>query len=179
VPDDYEVARAGDVRVSLPPSWVWTELGTGTENVGDQLAPGDPQMAEALDNRLGTLPRSALLVALDEDDLDVTQFNTNVVVLALPDALPDESDDLRAAVTAELRANDASIVSASYLDSDEGPALRVRYTLRQAGVEVHYLQYWYTASDGVYTLSLSSDDLDDYVEVGDAMASSFELRLPD
>ena len=179
VPDDYVAARAGDVRVSLPPSWVWAELGEGTESVGDRLAPGDPQMAGELDNRLGMLPRSALLVGMDEDDLDLLQFNTNFILMALPDTLPDGSDELRAAVTAELEANEATISSASYLDSGEGPALRVRYSMRQAGVEVHSLQYWYLASDGAYTLSFSSDDLDDYVEVADAMASSFELRLPD
>jgi hypothetical protein len=40
-------------------------------------------------------------------------------------------------------------------------------------MELDVLQYSYTTLDGPYTLLLTSDDLDDYVEVADAIATSF------
>jgi hypothetical protein len=167
-------AQVGDARISLPPSWVWAGLDQGVENVGDRLAPDDPQLASDLDERVRTLPRSALLIGLDESDLDPRQFNTNVVLLALPGGSWQGAEEMRAGVAADLEANGASVSSASYLNSGEGPVLRVRYTMRLQGIEVDSLQYWYTTSSGRYTLSVSSDELDDYVAVADAMASSFD-----
>jgi hypothetical protein len=175
VPDDYEEVEIGDVSVSLPLSWVWVRLDQGVEGLGDQLAPDDPQLASDLDDRLRSLPRSALLIGYDEGDLQPPQFNTNVVVAELPDALPDRAEEMRAAIAAEVEGQGTSVASVSYLTSSEGPVLRVRYRLPLQGVELEGLQYWYTTPDGPYTLSFTSDDLDDYVEAADAMASSFDV----
>ena len=175
VPDEYEDVEIGDVSVSLPLSWVWVRLDQGVEGLGDQLAPDDPQLASDLDDRLRILPRSALLIGYDEGDLEPLQFNTNVVVGELPDALPDEVEEMRGAIAAGIGAQGTSVSSVSYLTSGEGPVLRVRYRLPLPGVEVEGLQYWYTTPDGPYTLSFTSDDLDDYVEAADAMASSFDV----
>jgi hypothetical protein len=175
VPDDYNDVEIGDVRVSLPPSWVSAGLDQGVDGLGARLAPDDPQLASDIDNRLRMLPRSALLIGYDVRDLQPQQFNTNVLVLELPDVLPDGADEKHAAIAAELEALDATVASVSYLTSAEGPVVRVRYQMRQQGIEVDFLQYWYSTSDGPYTLSVSSVRLDDYVEMADAMASSFDL----
>ena len=175
VPDDYVEATGGDVTVQLPDTWRWAELEGDAAGVGEQLAPDDPELAEDFDNRMRTLPRTAVLVGLDEDDLDVRQFNTNVVVLQLTPGLPDEPDAMRAVIERELGAQGADFDSVSYVDSAEGPALRVRYRMTLQGVEVGALQYWYSTSDGPYTLSVTSDDLDDHIETADAMAASLTL----
>lgn len=175
VPDDYVTVGLDDVRMSLPASWVWVSLEhPDVAGLGDHLAPDDPRLAADLDDRLRTLPRSTLLVGMDEGDLDPRQFNTNLIVLRLPDAMPDGAEDVRAAVAADLRAQHASVSSVSYLTGGDGPVLRVRYQMSQQGVEVDAVQYWYATSDAQYTLLLTSDSIDDYVEVADAVASSFD-----
>jgi hypothetical protein len=173
VPDDFEVARARGVRVSVPPTWVWAALGGDAGGVGDTLSPGDPTVARELDERLSTLPRSALLVAFDEDDLATRGFRTNIVLVQLP-SVPD-GDGMRTAVAAEMEALGADVESVSYLDSSEGRALRVRYSMRQQGVPVSSLQYWYAVGGDHYTLSFSSDAIEGYVAAVDAMASSFDV----
>ena len=175
VPDDYVDVEAGDVRLSLPPSWVSARLDQDLEGQGARLAPDDPQMASDIDERLRMLPRSALLIGFDAHDLEPRQFNTNALVLELPDALPDRPEDMHAALAAEIGALNARVSSVSYLTSAEGPVVRVRYRMWQQGIDVDFLQYWYVTSQGTYTLSVSSDELDDEVDVADAMASSLDI----
>lgn len=175
VPDDYVEVEAGDLRLSLPPSWVSARLDQDLTGQGARLAPDDAQMASDIDERLRMLPRSALLIGFDADDLDPRQFNTNALVMELPDALPDRAEDVRAALAAEMGALNARVSSVSYLSSAEGPVVRVRYRMWQQGIDVDFLQYWYVTPQGTYTLSVSSDDLDDEVEVADAMASSVDI----
>jgi hypothetical protein len=175
VPVDYQDVVIGDVSVRLPPSWVWARLDEGIEGLGTQLVPDDPTLAADVDNRLRGLPRSALLLGLDEGDLGRDQFNTNVLVLELPMVRVDGTDQMRAAIGAEMEASNAEVSSVSYLASEEGPAIRVRYRLRLGDDEVDFLQYWYDTPAGTYTVSFSSDDLVDYVQMADAIGSSFDV----
>jgi hypothetical protein len=68
--------------------------------------------------RLRGLPRSALLLGLDEGDLGPDQFNTNVVVLELPMVGVDGTDEMRAAIGAEMEASNAEVSSVSFSSDD-------------------------------------------------------------
>jgi hypothetical protein len=176
VPGDYRGASVDGLRLRLPPSWVWVGLNQDIEGVGEQLAPDDPALARDLVERMRGMPRSAVLAGFDKEDLNLEpgNYNTGFVLVKLGDDRPAGVDELRESVIGDFPTEGFEMSSVSYLASGEGPALRVRYRMSRQ-FDAEGLQYWYATSDGPYTLSFTSDDLDDYVDVPDAIASSLVL----
>lgn len=175
VPGAYEPAEAGDVRLRLPPTWLWADLYGSAHASGRQMAPDDPALADQLNARMLSLPQSALLAGFDGDDLQSPEYSTNLVVMPQLDSVPQDAEGLRELVRAHLKVEDLPVSEVSYLETSGEPSLRVRYRDTIEGVAVETLLYWYTTAAGTFALSVTSHHLDDYVATADSIAATFDI----